>query len=109
MTEYLRDAVGKGELEIGGNRSPVTYTLKASGQDDGAVRVEVMLSAPRDWLLKQGFKQDATLLRSAGDAISVHFEDTLDVDDNISVPLKAHQTIGSRDELRQKFPEIGIN
>lgn len=107
MTEHLKEAGYPGQIDIGGSRSPVTYKLKARKEDDGAFRVAVSLSAPRDWLLKQGFRKEATLVRQSGEKMPVHFEETLNVADNISVTLRADDAlIASMEELRRKFPEF---
>lgn len=107
MTEHLKEAGFPGQIDIDGDRSPVTYKLKARKEDGGAFRVAVSLTAPRDWLLKQGFRKEATLVRQSGDKMPVHFEETLNVADNISVTLRADDAvIASMDELRRKFPEL---
>ncbi|WP_117193339.1 hypothetical protein [Rhizobium terrae] len=107
MTEHLKEAGYPGQIEIGGDRSPVTYKLKARKENDGAYHVAVSLTAPRDWLLKQGFRNEATLVRQSGEQMPVHFEETLNVADNISVTLHADDAvIASMDELRKKFPEL---
>ena len=107
MTEHLKEAGCPGQIDIGGSRSPVTYKLKARKEDDGAFHVAVSLTAPRDWLLKHGFRKEATLVRQSGDQMPVHFEETLNVADNISVTLHADDAVlASMDELRRKFPEL---
>ncbi|MBP2561581.1 hypothetical protein J2T08_002501 [Neorhizobium galegae] len=107
MGEHLKEAGYPGQIDIGGDRSPVTYKLKASKEDDGAFHVAVSLSAPRDWLLKHGFRKEATLVRQGGAEMPVHFEETLNVADNISVTLRADDAvIASMDELRRTFPEL---
>jgi len=109
MTEHLKEAGYPGQIDIAGSRSPVTYKLKARKDDDGAFRVAVSLSAPRDWLLKQGFRKEATLVRQSGEKMPVHFEETLNVADNISVTLRADDAvIASADELRKQFPELRV-
>lgn len=110
MAEHLKEAGYPGQIDIGGSRSPVTYKLKASKENNGSYLVEVSLSAPRDWLLKQGFRNEATLVRQGGMEVPVHFEETLNVADNISVTLQADDAVvASIDELRRSFPEFRAN
>ncbi|KGE02112.1 hypothetical protein [Rhizobium sp. YS-1r] len=107
MTEHLKEAGYSGQIDIGGSRSPVTYKLKACREDDGAFHVAVSLTTSRDWLLKHGFRRQATLVRQGGYQMPVHFEETLNVADNISVTLRADDAvIASMDELKRKFPEL---
>ena len=107
MTEHLKQASYPGEIDIKGDRSPVTYQLKASKVDDGAVQVAVSLTAPRDWLLKHGFHHEAMLVRQGGARIPMHFEETLTVADNLAVTLRADQIVcASMDELKRSFPEL---
>ncbi|MCJ9673945.1 MULTISPECIES: hypothetical protein [unclassified Neorhizobium] len=107
MPEHLKEAGYPGQIDIGGDRSPVTYKLKARKEDDGAFHVAVSLSAPRDWLLKHGFRREATLVRQGGVEMPIHFEETLNVADNISVTLRADDAVmASMDELRRAFPEL---
>lgn len=108
MTEYLQDAGYPGAIKIGDDQSPATYRLKASKENDGAFHVAVSLTAPRDWLLKHGFRNEATLVRQSGEETPVHFVETLDVADNISVTLTADDAVcRSLGELHRKFPELG--
>ena len=51
MPEHLKEAGYPGQIEIDGTRSPITYKLNASKDNDGAYHVAVSLTAPRDWLL----------------------------------------------------------
>jgi hypothetical protein len=107
MAEHFKEAGFPGQIEIGGSRSPVTYKLTARKEDDGAVHVDVSLTAPRDWLLKQGFRHEAVLVRQSGEQVPVRFEETLNVADNISVTLNADEAVlASMDELRSKYPEL---
>lgn len=107
MPEHLKEAGYPGQIEIDGTRSPITYKLNASKDNDGAYHVAVSLTAPRDWLLKQGFRNEATLVRVGGVQMPVHFEETLNVADNISVTLQADDAIlMTMDELKKKFPEL---
>lgn len=107
MSEHLTQASYPGEIDIKGDRAPVTYKIKAMKEDDGAIHVGVSLTAPRDWLLKHGFRHEATLHRKNGEPMPVRFEETLNVADNIAVTLYADEFVcGSRDELTKSFPEL---
>ena len=107
MPEHLKEIGYPGQIDIGGERSPVTYKLRARREDDGAFHVAVSLTAPRDWLLKHGFRREAMLVRQSGEEMPLHFQETLNVADNISVTLRAKEAVcGSFDELRRKFPEL---
>lgn len=109
MSEHLKEAAYHGQIDIDGSRSPVTYKLNARKEAD-AFHVAVSLTAPRDWLLKQGFRDEAILVRQGGEQIPVHFEETLNVADNVSVTLHADEAvISSGDELKRKFPELRLN
>ncbi|MBP2550668.1 hypothetical protein J2858_003608 [Neorhizobium galegae] len=109
MSEHLQEASSNGTLEVGGGQSNVGYKLVATREHDEAVRVRISVMAPRDWLLKQGFKHDATLVRKGGARLPIIFDGTLDVGDNISVELDASDTIcPSIDEARKTFPELGL-
>ncbi|MGF9694402.1 MULTISPECIES: hypothetical protein [unclassified Rhizobium] len=108
MSEHLQEAASTGELQVGESRSTVGYKLVATREHDDAVRVKISVMAPRDWLLMQGFKRDATLVRHQGDQLPVFFDGELEVGDNISVTLGASDTIcPSIDAARQQFPELG--
>ncbi|MFN7101670.1 MAG: hypothetical protein ACK4N1_03530 [Pseudorhizobium sp.] len=106
MSEYLTQASYPGEIDINGNRSAVSYKLKASKNDDGAIRVAISLTAPRDWLLKHGFRHEATLRRQGGETVPVRFEETLNVADNVAVTLRADDVVcADMDEMNRSFPE----
>lgn len=108
MSEHLTQASYLGEIDIKGDRAPVTYKIKAMKEDDGAIHVALSLTAPRDWLLKHGFRHEAVLRRTKGDPVPVHFEETLTVADNIAVTLRAEEFVcRSMDELARTFPELG--
>lgn len=107
MSEHLTQASYPGEIDIEGDRSPVTYKLKTTKDDDGAIHVALSLTAPRDWLLKHGFRKEAVLLRKSGEPIPVRFEETLNVADNIAVTLRADEFVSSSmDDVNRTFPEL---
>ena len=107
MQEHLTQASYPGEIDIEGDRAPVTYKIKATKEDDGAFHVGLSLTAPRDWLLKHGFRNEAVLRRKEGEPVAVHFEETLTVADNIAVTLYADEFVcGSMDEMTRTFPEL---
>jgi hypothetical protein len=107
MSEYLTQASYPGEIDINGNRSPASYKLKASKEDDGSIHVAISLTAPRDWLLKHGFSQEATLLRKGGETVPVRSEDAVDVADNVAITLRADDVVcADMDELNRSYPEV---
>lgn len=107
MSEHLPESAHPGQIDIAGSRSPVTYRLKAEKEDNGGYHIAVSLTAPRDWLLKQGFRHEATLLRQGGDRVRVRFDSDLNVADNVSVTLTGDdETIASQEELDLRFPEL---
>lgn len=109
MSEHLTQASYPGEIDIQGDRSPVTYKLKATKDEDGAIHVALSLTAPRDWLLKHGFRSEAMLLRKAGEPIPVRFEETLNVADNIAVTLRAEEFVApSMDDVKRTYPELSL-
>jgi hypothetical protein len=107
MSEHLTQASYQGEIVIGEDRAPASYKLKAAKDDGGAIRVSLSLTAPRDWLLKHGFRHEAKLVRQNGEAVPVRFEETLNVADNVAVTLYADEVVcGTSEELRRAFPEL---
>ncbi len=107
MSEHLAQASHPGEIQLGDHRAPASYKLKATKEDNGEIRVVLSLTAPRDWLLKHGFRHEATLLRHNGETVPVHFEETLNVADNVAVTLHADEVIcQTSNELHQMFPEL---
>ncbi|MDO1582981.1 hypothetical protein [Rhizobium oryzicola] len=111
MAEHLGEAASNGKLNVGGGNSSVGYKVTARKQDGGKVKVAISVMAPRDWLLKQGFKQDATLVRANGGELAVrHTGGELDVSDSISVTLSAAEVeCDSEEQARQAFPELELN
>lgn len=108
MSGHLHEVSGNGKLEVGGATSSVGYKLVAQQDDGGKVRVAVSVMAPRDWLLKQGFTQQATLIRDDGERIDVAFDGKLDVTDSISVSLRAKDDVfPDLEKARQSYPELG--
>ncbi|MCF6370275.1 hypothetical protein [Rhizobium halophilum] len=106
MSEHLTQASYPGEIAIGNERAPASYKIKAVKGDDGAIRVSLSLTAPRDWLLKHGFRHEATLFRKNGSAVPVHFEETLNVADNVAVTLHADEVVcRTTEDLHRAFPE----
>lgn len=107
MTAHIREESFPGQIDIGGTRSPVTYKLNAREDEGGSYHVAVSLIAPRDWLLKHGFRKDALLLCKSGRQVPVHLEKPLDVDDNVAVTLHGDEAhLDSMDEVRRQFPEL---
>lgn len=103
---HLDQADGTGTLDIGGTLSDTPYHL-TTRKDDGGYRVEISVSAPRDWLLQRGFSRQATLRRENGEAVTLQAEKRLDVDGPISVVLTSGEAVcASQDEMLGKFPEL---
>lgn len=107
MTTHIQQEGFAGQIEIGGNRSPVTYMLNARQEASGSYRVAISLTAPRDWLLEHGFRDKAILLRKSGAETPIHSEGVVDVADNAAVTLHGDEaSIASAEELRRQFPEL---
>ncbi|MDH4441783.1 MAG: hypothetical protein QE284_15515 [Rhizobium sp.] len=106
MTD-LEIADGQGQLLIGERLSPVSYHVAAQ-KTDGRLSVTVDLQAPRDWLIKQGFKRRATLVLASGDRVEILHEDGVDVSDSLSIVLKTEPLVYNGTEaLLSAFPELG--
>ncbi|RYC04554.1 hypothetical protein [Ciceribacter ferrooxidans] len=108
MSQHIENADGQGTLVIGHGRSPVTYQISAvrSGEQYTATTT---LQAPRDWLLKQGFRQEALLERDGAEVIKLYRPERLDVGDDVSVSLSSEPlTCKTREELVDRFPELDL-
>lgn len=103
---HLENADGQGQLLIEDRLSPVSYTVKVERQDERlAAMVEV--HAPRDWLIKLGFRRQATLVLASGDRVEVKHDHDIDVSDALSVVLVAEPLdYRGSDALEQAFPEL---
>ena len=107
MSEHLEQTAYPGQIDIGGDRSPVSYKLIARKDDSGSFRVSLSLTAPRDWLLKHGFSKDAVLVRQGGAEVPVHSDSPVEVGDNVAVTLNAKDAVlASEDDLHRQFPEL---
>lgn len=107
MAEHLHEASSNGHLDVGGQQSAVGYKLVAKQQQHGDVQIAISVMAPRDWLLKQGFKRDATLIRKDGSRLPISFDGELDVSDSISVSLRASdQSFPTLDAAEAEYPEL---
>jgi hypothetical protein len=103
---HLENADGQGQLLIGERLSPVSYHI-ATEDKGGRLAATVDLQAPRDWLIKQGFKRRATLVLASGDRVEVAHEDEIDVSDSISIVLKTEALIyEGAQALLDAFPEL---
>ncbi len=103
---HLDQADGTGTLDIGGKTSDTPYHLKAM-REEGGYRVEISLSAPRDWLLQRGFEKEAVLHRENGADIRVSAEKRVDVDGPISIVLTSTgERFASGQDMIEKFPEL---
>ncbi|PYB73987.1 hypothetical protein [Rhizobium wuzhouense] len=103
---HLENADGQGQLLIGERLSPVSYRVVAE-EADGGLAVRVDLQAPRDWLIKQGFKRRATLVLASGDRVEVVHEDEVDVSDSLAIVLKTERLVYDGGKaLLEAFPEL---
>jgi hypothetical protein len=103
---HLENADGQGQLLIGERLSPVTYHVTTEEQG-GRIAAKVDLQAPRDWLIKQGFKRRATLVLASGDRVEVQREDDIDVSDSISIVLKTEALFyDAAEAVLDAFPEL---
>lgn len=103
---HLENADGQGQLLIGERLSPVSYRVTARSAT-GDIDVTVDLQAPRDWLIKQGFKRRATLVLASGDRVEVSHEDEVDVSDSLSIVLKSQSLVYSgKEALFAALPEL---
>ncbi|MBC2772708.1 hypothetical protein H6M51_07525 [Rhizobium sp. AQ_MP] len=103
---YLQNADGQGQLLIGERVSPISYHVEVEERGDGyAAKVE--MQAPRDWLIRQGFEKQATLVLASGDRAQITYGRELDVTDSISVVLRTDALeYRDRQELCDAFPEL---
>jgi hypothetical protein len=109
MVARFKDADGSGRLDVNGQSSSVTYQINAVEDGADGFAVKVGLSAPRDWLLKQGFQTEATLVRENGTSVSVQHDGELDVDDALSVVLEfVDRGLKSSSDVEQKYPELKL-
>ncbi|KQR78080.1 hypothetical protein [Rhizobium sp. Leaf341] len=107
MLTFAAEGNGQGRLEINGQTAPVTYELIVAREEDESRQVRIKLSAPRDWLLNQGFKGEATLVRANGDRIPVRRDGELDVGDAVSVTLEGYDdTRSDASDVAQAYPEL---
>ncbi|MEK1928836.1 MAG: hypothetical protein AAAC47_03425 [Pararhizobium sp.] len=107
MLTFAAEGSGQGKLEINGHSEPVSYELIVARDDDDTSQVRIRLNAPRDWLLKQGFKGDAVLVRSNGSRIAVRREGGLDVHSSVCVTLEGYDdALSGVDELCEAYPEL---
>ena len=107
MLTFAAEGNGQGKLEINGQTAPVTYELVVAREEDDTPQVRIKLNAPRDWLLTQGFKGEATLVRANGARIPVRKEGGLDVSDAISVTLEGYDdSHGAEADVTEAYPEL---
>lgn len=108
MLTFAAEGNGQGKLEINGHSEPVAYELVVAREDEDNTRqVRIRLNAPRDWLMKQGFAGEATLIRNNGERIAVRREGGVGVEDAISVTLEGYDDshVGGTD-LSEAYPEL---
>ncbi len=107
MLTFAAEGSSQGKLEINGHSEPVSYELIVAREEDDASQVRIRLNASRDWLLKQGFKGDAVLVRSNGSRIAVRRDGVLDVHSSVCVTLEGYDgTLRGVDEVSDAYPEL---
>jgi hypothetical protein len=103
---HLSNSDATGQLLIGERLSPIVYHV-AVEQAGGLYRATVESSVPRDWLIRLGFEQHATLVLASGDQVELEHDGQLDVSDAISVTLRAAPLqYAERAALLASFPEL---
>jgi len=108
MSEHIENADGQGTLLIGNGRSPVTYQISAVRSGERYMATAT-LQAPRDWLLKQGFRREALLERDGAETVKLYYPEELDVADDVSVSLSSEPlACDTRDDLVHRFPELDL-
>jgi len=110
MTDNLQKADANGKLELANEVVPMSYDVTvAEEKAQGKFVVKVSVSAPRDWLLKRGFKSSATLVKEDGNRIELHHDGELNVGEAISVELSAiDNSCGEEADLQRKYPELRV-
>ena len=107
MLTHDAEGNGRGILEINGQSQPVSYEVVMARDEDETRSGRIRLMAPRDWLIKQGFSGEATLVRDNGSRVKVVHEGGVDVDDPISVALEGSEALkGGEDEVAEAYPEL---
>lgn len=110
MNDNLRKADAIGKLELANEVASMPYDVTvAKEKQQGKFVVKVSVTAPRDWLLKRGFKSAATLVKEDGNRVELHHDGELSVGEAISVELSAtDSSCAEESELQQKFPELRV-
>ncbi|MBX4997034.1 hypothetical protein HJB51_18795 [Rhizobium lentis] len=119
MEKHIVKADGIGAIDVNGQVSPVTYTVRVKEGKGPSFEVDIRLMAPRDWLLQKGFNRDAVLVSQSGARIPVyhhdgnhhddghHHDGRLDPADAVSIELSARDdSCISEVDLRRKYPEF---
>ncbi|MBY2905361.1 hypothetical protein [Rhizobium leguminosarum] len=120
MEKHILKADGNGAIDVNGQVSPVIYTVSLKHGKGRAFEADIRLMAPRDWLLRRGFKRDAVLVSQSGARIPVYHDDgsfhdggshhddgRLDPADTISIELTARdESCTSEVDLMRKYPEL---
>jgi hypothetical protein len=103
---HIQNVDGQGQLLIGDRLSPMTYHVAVERRDQ-QYRATVEMQAPRDWLIRQGFQSQATLVLASGERVQLEHDGPVDVSDSISVMLQAPPLdYADRDALMAAFPEV---
>ena len=106
---HVQNVDGQGQLLIGELLSPMTYHV-AVERRGSQYRATVEMQAPRDWLIRQGFKSRATLVLSSGDRIELEHDGPVGVSASLRVVLQGKALdYGDRKALVAAFPEADEN
>lgn len=109
IDEHLGEADGQGRIRLEGKEAPAAYKVRASRRGPDAYNLLVSVMASRDWLLDNGFRKTADLIRENGEETSVAFDGALDVGDNIAVQLTREQQFnGAMDDFIKAYPEFAV-
>jgi hypothetical protein len=104
---YLNQADGSGKIAIGGKIWPISYRVVSEDETDGAKKIHVELSVPRDWLLERGFTTEAKLIRENGAEIDIRAPGAIGASDPLAIRLRSEVAkLGSEEEVFQQFPEL---
>lgn len=104
---YMNQADGSGKINIDGKSWPVSYQVVSEDEADGAKKIHVELSVPRDWLLERGFTSEARLTRENGAEIDIRSPATIGTGDPLAIRLRSDVAkLSSEEEAFRQFPEL---
>jgi hypothetical protein len=106
MASASKRAAALGKLQVNGSTTPAIYEVHASTQGVEPFRVDVFLSAARDWLLDCGFASEAILITAGGRRLRVSYKGELTTDDPTTVWLTAVEHNIAPPDLAARYPEL---